>query len=164
MVFLKSKNSITPPAILRRLLPGTTWKLPVKEKKVFLTFDDGPIPEVTPWVIDCLNSFDAKATFFVVGNRIASYAKSVKRANDLGCEIGSHTYSHKNLTKLNSNEMKSEIDKSNEEIKKITGKDISIVRPPEGAVNDTVKSSVKYPLIMWSVDSDDWKYKNAEKA
>lgn len=138
-------------------------KIDSSEKLIALTFDDGPYSPVTEKILDTLEKYDAKATFFVVGNRIASYAKSVKRANDLGCEIGSHTYSHKNLTKLNSNEMKSEIDKSNEEIKKITGKDISIVRPPEGAVNDTVKSSVKYPLIMWSVDSDDWKYKNAEK-
>ena len=138
-------------------------KIDPSEKLIALTFDDGPYSPVTESILDTLEKYNAKATFFVVGNRIDSYPKSVKRASDMGCEIGSHTYSHKNLTKLTPDAMNSEISKSNAAIKKITGKDISIVRPPEGAVNDSVKNTVKYPLVMWSVDSEDWKYKNSDK-
>lgn len=133
------------------------------DKLVALTFDDGPYSPVTDKILDTLEKYGATATFFVVGNRVEQYSESVKRAYDIGCEIGSHTYTHKNLTKLNAGAIKDEIDKSNVAIKKVTGHDITVVRPPEGAVNDKVRKNVQYPLAMWSVDSEDWRNKDLTK-
>lgn len=129
------------------------------DKLIALTFDDGPYSPVTEKILDTLEENGAVATFFVVGNRVNEYSSSVKRASDMGCEIGSHTYSHKALTRISTDEMKSELSKTNDVVSKITGKEIKTMRPPEGAVNDTVKSTINYPMILWSVDSMDWKYR-----
>jgi peptidoglycan/xylan/chitin deacetylase (PgdA/CDA1 family) len=142
---------------------STTTDATTNDKLVALTFDDGPYSPVTEKILDVLEKYNAKATFFVVGNRVATYSSSVKRAYEMGCEIGSHSYSHKNLTKLNAAAIVEEIDKSNDAISKITGHNITVVRPPEGAVNDMVRATVKYPLVMWSVDSLDWKYRDETK-
>lgn len=133
------------------------------DKLVALTFDDGPYAPVTNKILDILEKNDAVATFFVVGNRVDQYGDCLKRANELGCEIGSHTNSHVNLTTLSVAKMQNEIKLCNDTIKKYTEKDVKIVRPPEGQVNDTVKANIGYPLILWSVDSKDWKHRNADK-
>lgn len=138
-------------------------KIDGNDKLIALTFDDGPYSPVTNRILDTLEKNDAVATFFVVGNRVDDYKSSVKRAADMGCEIGSHTFSHKNLNKLTADGMNSEISKSIEKIKSVTGKDVEIVRPPEGAANQSVRNAVKYPLIMWNVDSLDWKNRDATK-
>lgn len=136
---------------------------PSVEKLVALTFDDGPYAPVTNKILDTLEKHGAKATFFIVGNRIDNYASTVRRASALGCEIASHTWSHKNLSKLTVAQMAEEINKSVNKIEAVTGKKVTLVRPPEGAANDTVKNNVPYPLIMWSVDSMDWKNRNVQK-
>lgn len=136
---------------------------PNVEKLVALTFDDGPYAPVTDKILDTLAKHGAKATFFVVGDRIDRYQSTVKRASALGCEIASHTWSHKNLTKLTAAQMAEEVNKSVNKIESITGKKVTLVRPPEGGVNDSVKKNVPYPLIMWSVDSMDWKNRNVQK-
>lgn len=136
------------------------------EKLVALTFDDGPSASVTNRILDTLEKYGAKATFFVVADRFEKYPNTVpviQRASRLGCEIASHTWSHKNLTELTAQEISTEIGKSTIKIATITGKPVTLVRPPEGALNDLVKQTVKYPLIMWSVDSMDWKNRNAQK-
>ena len=133
------------------------------DKLIALTFDDGPYSPVTERILDVLEKNGARATFFVVGNRVASYKSSVERAAKLGCEIGSHTYTHQNLTKVSAEGMRSELEKTNDAVSKITGHDITVLRPPEGAVNDSVRANVNYPLVLWSVDSRDWKYRDAVK-
>lgn len=133
------------------------------EKLIALTFDDGPYPEVTNRILDTLEQYGAKATFFVVGNRIEKYKSTVKRTHSLGCEIGSHTWSHTNLTKLTLDQMNSEINKSIEAITAVTGEPVNLIRPPEGVINSTVQANLRYPIIMWSVDSMDWKYRDATK-
>lgn len=133
------------------------------DKLIALTFDDGPYSPVTERILDVLEKNGARATFFVVGNRVASYKSSVERAAKLGCEIGSHTFTHQNLTKVSVEGMKSELEKTNDAVSKITGHDITVLRPPEGAVNDSVRAHANYPLVLWSVDSKDWKYRNAAK-
>lgn len=129
------------------------------DKLIALTFDDGPYSPTTNKILDTLEKYNVPATFFVVGNRVSTYSDSVKRAHNMGCEFGSHTYSHKVLTKISSDEISRELNDSSEAIRKITGEDIKIMRPPEGAVNDSVRENVPYPLIMWSVDSKDWVHK-----
>ena len=81
----------------------------------------------------------------------------------MGCEIGTHTYSHVNLNSLSVPEMQKEIKKSCDAISKYTGKKVKVLRPPEGAADDTVKANVGMPMVLWSVDSRDWDYRNADK-
>ena len=133
------------------------------DKLIALTFDDGPYSPVTDKILDTLEKNGARATFFVVGNRVATYADSVKRASELGCEIGSHSYSHQNFTKVSVSGMKSELDKAAVEIEKVTGSRPKVVRPPEGATNESVRSHIGFPMVMWSVDSLDWKNRDAQK-
>ena len=132
-------------------------------KLIALTFDDGPHSAVTSRILDTLEKHGAKATFFIVGNRVDSCKKVVKRAHNIGCEIGSHTWSHKNLSKLTVSQMQEEMKKSADAISAVTGVPVKIMRPPEGGYNDTVKKNIQYPMIMWSVDSNDWKYRDAKK-
>jgi len=82
------------PKFLQQLLPGLIWRMESVEKKVYLTFDDGPIPEVTPWVLDQLNKYDAKATFFCVGQNVEKYGDIFHQVKSQGHTIGSHTYNH----------------------------------------------------------------------
>ncbi len=133
------------------------------EKLIALTFDDGPNSAVTSDILDTLEKYGAKATFFVVGDRVAANKSVVKRAHDLGCEIGSHTWSHKNLTKLTTQQMNDEMKKSVDAISAVTGVPVKVMRPPEGGHNETVRNNLDYPLIMWSVDSNDWRHRNAQK-
>lgn len=138
----------------------TTKRFSPDDKLIALTFDDGPYSPVTERILDVLEKNNSVATFFVVGDRVDTYQKSLKRAFDMGCQIGSHTYSHTYLKSSTSNEViKSEIDKSLSAIKNITGEDVIIMRPPGGFCNERIS----LPEIMWSVDSLDWKNRNADK-
>lgn len=82
------------PKFLQQLLPGLIWRMESVEKKVYLTFDDGPIPEVTPWVLDELDKYGAKATFFCVGQNVEKYGDIFHQLKSQGHTIGSHTYNH----------------------------------------------------------------------
>ena len=132
-----------------------------KKKMVALTYDDGPYTPVTNQILDVLEEYNGRATFFVVGSRVSAYKDCIKREAKLGCEIGNHTYNHTTLTSASASTIKSEISKTNDAVKKITGTSPKIVRAPGGAVNSTVKSNVNYPLFNWSVDTLDWKYRNS---
>ena len=131
------------------------------KKSIALTFDDGP-SSFTNRLLDCLEKNNAKATFFMTGTEIASFPDEVKRMKKLGCELGNHTYDHTELTTLSFDEIISEVDKVNEQLINLTGEGASVVRPPYGSVNGTVKSAINLPLILWSIDTLDWKTLNAE--
>ncbi len=132
-----------------------------KKKMVALTYDDGPYTPVTNQILDVLEENNSRATFFVVGSRVSTYKDCIKREHKLGCEIGNHSYNHTILTTVSASTIKSEISQTNKAVKKITGKSPKIVRTPGGSVNSTVKASVNYPMFNWSVDTLDWKYRNA---
>lgn len=140
-----------------RELPKSTDKL------VCFTFDDGPYAPVTNKILDVLEKYNGRATFFVVGDRAETYSDEIERASKMGCEIGTHTYSHVNLNTLSVPEMQKEIRKSCDAISKYSGKKVKVLRPPEGAANETVKANVNMPMVLWSVDSRDWDYRNADK-
>lgn len=140
-----------------RELPKSTDKL------VCFTFDDGPYAPVTNKILDVLEKYNGRATFFVVGDRAATYSDEIERASKMGCEIGTHTYSHINLNTLSVPEMQEEIRKSCDAISKYSGKKVKVLRPPEGAANETVKANVNMPMVLWSVDSRDWDYRNADR-
>ncbi len=132
-----------------------------KKPAVALTYDDGPHSTVTHRILDVLEKYDSRATFFVVGSRVNPYADCVERASELGCEIGNHTTNHKILTSADNKLIASEISKTNSLVKNITGKAPTIVRAPGGSFNNRVKAQVNAPLIQWSVDTLDWKNRNA---
>ena len=131
------------------------------KKSIALTFDDGP-SSFTNRLLDCLEKNNAKATFFMTGTEITSFPDEVKRMKKLGCELGNHTYDHTELTTLSFDEISSEVNKVNEQLINLTGEGASVVRPPYGSVNDTVRSAINLPLILWSIDTLDWKTLNAE--
>ena len=131
-----------------------------------LTFDDGPYTPVTKRIVKTLEAYNGRGTFFVVGNRVKDYSKMLKRTYDGGHQIATHTWSHKNLKKLSEHGVAAQVTKSMEAIKSVIGENPTLLRPPYGAVDKTVKQRVKdaggLALVNWSVDSKDWKYKNAD--
>ncbi len=127
---------------------------------VALTFDDGPYAPVTRKILSTLKKYDARATFFVVGNRISAYTDTLKMAYEQGNEIASHTYDHVNLTTLTKQGIKKELSKSRKAQTKAIGCSYSVVRPPGGSINDLMRSTLKVPMIYWSVDTEDWKSRN----
>ena len=144
----------------------STRKYDPNKKIIALTFDDGPSTDETNGtsdLLDLLEQYDSKATFFCLGNRLNDEsAPLLKRMVELGCEIGNHSYDHTQLTTLNAQGVRDQIDKTNELIKKYSGKDCRLIRPPYGdANNDIVPANVSQPFIMWDMDTLDWKTKNA---
>lgn len=135
-----------------------------KNKKVIaFTFDDGPNTETTKILLDNIDKYDAKVTFFMLGSRVDDNKDIIKRAYQEGNDIASHTYSHKDLTKLNNKKLKKEIEKTNKKIKKIIGIEPVYLRPPYGSINDKVRNNMIMHTICWNIDSLDWQTKNRKK-
>lgn len=130
-------------------------KVDPSKPMIALTFDDGP-SGYTEEILDVLEKYDARATFFVVGNRVNSYKSTIKRAYDMGCEIGNHSWSHPLLTDISVSAMKEEINSTDRAVEKIIGEKPALIRPPYGGVNSTVSKYAGKPLINWSVDTRDW--------
>lgn len=129
---------------------------------VALTYDDGPNAPVTNRILNSLEAVGGRATFFVVGSNVhGRNATIMKRAFDMGCEIGNHTYRHENLTKLSAEAIKSTISSTDQKVIEVTGTSPSLVRPPYGAKNASVLNTIGKPAILWSIDTLDWKTKNA---
>ena len=129
---------------------------------VALTFDDGPSPSSTNRILNTLEKYHAVATFFDLGKLVVAYPDVVKREISIGCEVGSHTYSHVNLNNLNAAGIKSELESSKNAFVSVLGHDVGLIRPPYGNANEFVKSNIPYPLINWNVDTLDWKTKNKD--
>lgn len=133
-----------------------------KSKYIAFTFDDGPNYNSSK-MVDVLSKWGMRATFFVVGNRAEKEADILLKMVDKGMEIGNHTYSHKLLTKLSSEAIREEIAKTDRVIFDITGRDVSLVRPSYGSSNKRVRSSIDRPIIVWDIDTLDWKYHNSKR-
>lgn len=136
------------------------------EKKVALTFDDGPHYKYTEQILDILKKYGVKATFFVIGVNAEKYPQKVKRISDEGHEIGNHTYSHLNLKELDEKEIRQELIKGERIIEKITAKKPKLLRPPGGTYSDTVvktASEMGCDVILWSQDTRDWAHTPADK-
>lgn len=133
------------------------------KKLIAFTFDDGPNSKTTNKLLDNLDKYNARVTFFVVGNRVKTYEDILKRAYNMGNLIGSHTYNHKNLFELDDNQIVDEIKKTNDVIKEVTGSDTLYLRPPYGNTNKNIKNLVNMYNILWDLDTEDWKYKDKFK-
>ena len=132
------------------------------EKMIALTFDDGPGP-YTQDILNCLRSHNAKATFFVVGDRVALYPEVARSIVSNGCEIGNHTLNHYDLPGLPLNHMRYQIEKNNEIVYDITGKRPTLLRPPSGSISATVRMKSQMPIILWSLDPQDWIYRDKNR-
>lgn len=128
---------------------------------VAITFDDGP-SRYTMQLLECLETYGARATFFMVGTNVPKYPETIKKMKEIGCELGNHTGHHARLTKLDIPGIQSEIDITNQELQTVLGESATLVRPPYGSVNEVVQQSAGFPLVLWSVDTRDWELKNAE--
>ena len=126
---------------------------------IALTFDDGPYPKVTGHILDVLGKNGVCATFFVLGSRIEGHEDMLTRMDELGCEIGNHSFSHADLTRLSKADCQRELSDTDAEIRRVTGHEASVVRPPYGYYNKTVMSAAGRPLILWTVDTNDWRGK-----
>ena len=133
-----------------------------EDKKIALTFDDGPNPEYTPKLLDGLKERNVKCTFFLLGKNAEVYPDIVKRISKEGHLIGNHTYSHVQLTTLSDEMAKKELDMTDKVICDITGKNVEYVRPPFGDWNKKSTMMDSYIIVLWNVDSRDWVLKNRE--
>ena len=125
-----------------------------------LTFDDGPYPETTSRLLDILQQKDALATFFTLGNKAAAYPDIIKREAKEYHEVASHTMYHQNLIRIPTSSAVSDINEAKSTLNSILGHNPFYTRPPYGNINDTVKTTVGTPIILWSVDTEDWKSKD----
>lgn len=135
------------------------------KKLLAITFDDGPYTPVTMSILNRLDKYNARVTFFVLGSRLdsnKSYRETMKKAYEMGNQIGSHTYSHKDLTSLSDKELEKEIDKTKKSVKDVLGIEPDAIRPPYGSTSAKVETAMNKHIILWSIDPMDWKYKNAD--
>ena len=138
-------------------------KIDPTKPMVALTYDDGPSDETTPTVLDALEKHFGVATFFMLGNRISGNEAILQRSYNLGNELANHSYDHPQLTNQGSEGVQSQLAQTDELIKNACPDITSIImRPPYGAFNDTVKSAANRPIIMWSLDTLDWKTRNTQ--
>ena len=152
-IMSKQKNlKVHLPEWVTRLFPDAIWLIPTGEKVVYLTFDDGPIPEVTPKVLDILNEKGIKATFFCVGENVYKYPELFNRIKKEGHSVGNHTYNHLQGLKCSAKDYWANIEKANELIRS------NMFRPPHGWLKRIQYWSIirKYKLVMWDVISCDY--------
>lgn len=131
-----------------------------ESKLVALTFDDGPNYN-TNKVLEVLEKYGVTATFFVLGSKIKGNEHILQRIDSSGSEIGNHTYNHLLLTKYQEDIIEEEIESTNNLIYEVTGKYPKLLRPSYGSVNNRIKKVSKYPIIIWDIDTLDWKYHNS---
>lgn len=146
------------PAILKKLYPGLIWdKQNVSAKCIYLTFDDGPIPEVTPWVLDQLKKSAVKATFFMVGDNIEKHPKVFNEVLSGGHSIGNHTFNHLNGWKTRNDIYQENVRKCSEVLKK-NGIETNLFRPPYGKVRRDQITELKksHQIIMWDYLTGDF--------
>lgn len=130
-------------------------------KYVALTFDDGPCNNTLD-ILDILAEYDVQATFFCLGRLVDTYPDYVRKAYAAGHEIANHSYSHETLTKLDLDEAREQMHSADEAIKRAIGIEASVYRAPGGSVDEEIAQYCGKPFIDWTVDTNDWKYRDPE--
>ncbi|WP_396151201.1 polysaccharide deacetylase family protein [Flavobacterium sp.] len=154
--------------IIKSIFSNYVWSIPNHEKKVFLTFDDGPIPEITDWVLDQLKVYNYKATFFCIGNNIEKHPEVFNKLIEEGHAIGNHTFNHfKGWNTPNKTYFK-EVELCEVEIQKssIVNLKSKLFRPPYGKIKPSQSRRLRklgYKIIMWDVLSADYKKENSKE-
>lgn len=140
------------PKVFETLYPSATWKFPSKEKELYLTFDDGPHPVITPWVLNKLKEYKAKATFFCIGRNVERYPEIFMEIKRQGHSVGNHTYSHLNGWKTSNKHYYEDVDLASQFI------DSKLFRPPYGKIRPLQLQHLKkeYLIIMWDILSKDY--------
>ena len=137
-----------------------------EDKRIALTFDDGPHIKYTLEILDILKENNATATFFIIGENAEAHPEIIEKIISSGCEIGNHTWSHAFLDKLNSKDIYEEISKTDTLLKNLTGKSPRVFRPPGGRYNECVlkiAESFGYTTVLWSKDTRDWSCPTVDK-
>jgi peptidoglycan/xylan/chitin deacetylase (PgdA/CDA1 family) len=129
-------------------------------KCVALTFDDGPGPD-TGRLLETLAAHDAHATFFVVGRNVRTYRSLTRAELAAGHELGNHTWNHADLTRRPDAEIRSQLSRTDDAVTAATGTAPTVMRPPYGALNTAVRRQIAQPIILWSVDTEDWKNRDS---
>lgn len=132
------------------------------KKLIILTFDDGPAPATTPKLLDILKKKGVPATFFVLGTMAKKHPDIVKRIKSEGHTIASHTMYHQSLPRISSQAAAADINEAKSVIKNITGENPAFTRPPYGNYNAAIQKLIDTPIILWSVDTLDWKTKTTD--
>lgn len=143
---------IRAPKIIRKLYPSFIWNFPDEKDAVFLTFDDGPRPEVTPWVLDILDKYNAKATFFCIGKNVEMFPELFEEVKRRGHAVGNHSYSHVKGWGMQTGDYVRDIDIAGDMIKS------NLFRPPYARIgtNQARVLSERYKTIMWNIISRDY--------
>lgn len=129
---------------------------------IALTFDDGP-SKYTKQIIDLLKKYNCNATFFVLGNKVKIYKDTIKESISYGNEIGNHSYNHKWLSRLNKEEIKEQINKTQDILEKEVNYTPILLRPTYGSVNKKIRNNTNLEIVLWNVDTLDWKIKSSKK-
>tara|TARA_B100000809_G_scaffold261206_1_gene309653 strand:+ start:619 stop:1230 length:612 start_codon:yes stop_codon:yes gene_type:complete len=147
------------PAIVKKYYSQLTWDIPNVENKIFLTFDDGPIPEITDWVLDVLKQYQIKATFFCIGENVQKNPEIFQRILDEGHAVGNHTQNHLEGWKTEDEVYFKNIKKCSEQVNS------KLFRPPYGRIKKSQYAILnsQYSIIMWDVLSGDFDVKTSAK-
>lgn len=144
-----------PPWFFRALYPQAIFRMSPDEKAIYLTFDDGPIPEVTPWVLDVLDKYKVKATFFMVGDNVRKYPEIFRMVTDHGHRVGNHTFNHIRGFEYSAENYLINTDRANQEMQ------TDLFRPPHGHMGFRQYHTLKrhYRIIMWDLVTRDYSKK-----
>jgi len=126
-------------------------------KLVALTFDDGP-SDISSHILDTLKKVGGHATFFCLGDRAEDYQSTLRRIVAESSEVASHSYDHKRLTRLGSRELQEDLSKAAALLEEFSGTAPIMLRPPFGSVSDYMLANTDMPVILWSIDSEDWRF------
>lgn len=162
------------PDFVKALFPNFTWNMDTSKKALYLTFDDGPTPEITEWVLSVLKKYNAKATFFCIGNNIKKHPEIFQHTINEGHTIGNHTYNHLKGWKHRTEDYLLDVEKTQNAIDsyikapEITNckSNINLFRPPYGKFKSSQSKQLRtlgYKIILWDILSYDWDTGVSEK-
>ena len=151
-----------PPEVETLPGPETERTLDPARPMVALTYDDGPHAVYTDQILDVLEEHGAVATFFEVARNLPKAPEAVRRAVDLGCEIGSHSYRHANLGKMDEAAQRADQAAADALFQEVLGTTPTLLRPPYGSMNKTLKSTCGRSIVTWSIDPEDWLCRDAD--
>ena len=140
------------PAFVRNIFPEALWRMNSAEKAVYLTFDDGPIPVITPWVVDLLGKYNIKATFFMVGDNVRKHPQEYTQVVEAGHRVGNHTFNHLKGLFTDTREYLENVEKADALIHS------NLFRPPHGMLRRSQYKELckRYKFIMWDLVTRDY--------